>query len=96
MSDMKWFCISGVLAKNYKDGKLHITLLNSTYKKDTKTSPEKGKKQWEKRQPFDATKIFEKLEHFDFGEQSFKEIHISLMEKVGPDGYYQSLAAVPI
>jgi len=93
---MNYFSKSGVLAKNYEDGKLHITLLNSAHKMDPKTNPEKVQKRWEKRQPFDATKIFEKLEHFDFGEQSLKEIHISLMSAVGPDGYYQSLAAVPI
>ncbi|EFA03384.1 activating signal cointegrator 1 complex subunit 1 [Tribolium castaneum] len=87
------------LVRTYQDNvKLHMTLINTKYRKES-GSPKKElgtpkKKRWVKKQSFDATTIMEKYKDFYFGECPLDAIHLSLMGSVGDDGFYQPISII--
>lgn len=82
------------LVKDYKENvKLHVTLINSKYRKNLVNSPER---RYVKRRPFNATDLIEKYKDFYFGECLLNEVHLSVMSTVGTDGFYQPLSVVKV
>lgn len=80
------------LVRKYQDNvKLHMTLINTKYRK-IPDSPKK--KRWGKRQSVDATKIMEKYKDFYFGECDLNSIHLSLIGSVGSDGFYEPISII--
>lgn len=80
------------LVRTYQDNvKLHMTLINTKYRKES-GSPKK--KRWVKRQSFDATTIVAKYKDFCFGECPLDAIHLSLMGSVGDDGFYEAISVI--
>lgn len=74
----------------YKDNvKLHVTLINTKYRKNNATT-----KKWVKRQPFDARSIIAKYKDYHFGECNFDAVHLSLKSDKGEDGFYKPLHVV--
>lgn len=85
------------LVRQYQDKvKLHVTLMNTKYRKSgsEENSPIKKKKWFEKRKSFDASSIMEKYKDFYFGEVTFDSIHLSLISSKGDDGFYQPISFV--
>lgn len=75
----------------YKENvKLHVTLINTKYRKTADDTTIK-KKKWPKRIPFDARKIMEKYKDYHFGECDFDSVHLSLISSKGEDGFYKPL-----
>ncbi|KAK9888931.1 hypothetical protein WA026_001150 [Henosepilachna vigintioctopunctata] len=86
------FYEKGFAKENRENVKLHMTLMNTKYRKPKKK--DNPSRRWIKRETFDATQIMEKYKDFYFGEAMFNNIHLSLMSCEGEDGYYTSLGSV--
>jgi activating signal cointegrator complex subunit 1 len=83
--------LAGLVRKYQDNVKLHMTLINTKYRK-IPDSPKK--KRWGKRQSVDATKIMEKYKDFYFGECDLNSIHLSLIGSVGSDGFYEPISII--
>eukprot|EP00931_Biecheleriopsis_adriatica_P055862 TRINITY_DN33109_c0_g1_i1.p1 TRINITY_DN33109_c0_g1~~TRINITY_DN33109_c0_g1_i1.p1 ORF type:complete len:367 (-),score=104.24 TRINITY_DN33109_c0_g1_i1:24-1124(-) len=70
--------------------KLHATLMNTKY----------GRSRFEEsrstRETFDASVLMEKFGQVDFGAVQLQELQLSCLDEMGDDGYYRSLASVPL
>lgn len=87
------------MVRKYQDNvKLHVTLINTKYRKppSNQTSPEKRRKKWAKRESFDARSIMEKYKNYHFGECNFDAIHLSLITSKGEDGFYKPLSIIKV
>lgn len=86
------------LVRQYQDKvKLHVTLMNTKYRKSESepNSPAKKKKHWfEKRKTFDASSIMQRYKDFYFGEVAFDSIHLSLISSKGDDGFYMPISVI--
>lgn len=91
-----FFYERGLLKSHRGDVKLHVTMINTKYRDKDTESPQKRKKRWIPRKPFDATRIMEKYKDYDFGETILDEIHLSLMSSVGDNGFYKPLSVIKI
>ncbi|XP_045471368.1 activating signal cointegrator 1 complex subunit 1-like isoform X2 [Harmonia axyridis] len=81
------------LCKEYSENvKLHMTLMNTKYRKKKGGTP----KRWVKREPFDATEIMKQYKDYHFGDAVFDTIHLSLMTTQGEDGFYKSIASIKL
>lgn len=63
--------------------KLHVTLINTS-------------KSRKRRRKFDATKILEKYDNFEFGTMLIDEIHISQLIATAPNGFYGSSGIIKL
>ncbi|XP_067944199.1 activating signal cointegrator 1 complex subunit 1-like [Watersipora subatra] len=81
--------LSSLLNKDFERDsvKLHLTLINSVFRKETKGSTQQ-------RRTYDASKIFKELKDFDFGEIEFPGFHLSQRFSTGCDGYYETVTAI--
>lgn len=73
--------------------KLHVTLLNSKYRSESKSEESHGRKVREK---FDGSEILNKFADYDFGVTEITEFHLSQRKTMGPDGYYQPTFVVSL
>lgn len=88
-------CVTGFVRKYEANVKLHVTLMNTKYRKeDSSSESPKKKKKWVKRKPFDATRIMEQYKDFHFGLCDFNSIHLSLISSKGEDGFYKPISTI--
>lgn len=80
-----------------KKVKLHLTLMNTTFKEEKNENDEgkKDKKPWERKQrkereTFDATTILKNFGSFKFGQFKISQIHLSILGQYDANGYYQN------
>ncbi|XP_050300152.1 uncharacterized protein LOC126738756 [Anthonomus grandis grandis] len=81
----------GLARKHQENVKIHMTIINTKYRKNVE-----GPKSKRRRQSIDATKILELFKHYDFGECDFDSIHLSNMTLKGEDGFYKPLAVIKV
>uniref|UniRef100_A0A8C4QV89 K Homology domain-containing protein n=1 Tax=Eptatretus burgeri TaxID=7764 RepID=A0A8C4QV89_EPTBU len=90
------------LKKDYEQVKLHLTLLNTTFRKkvvqgaDSKTSKVEERRGFKDRESFDACKILKLYAEHPFGEMVLNEVHISERHTASADKYYTCTASVPL
>lgn len=78
------------LAKKYQENvKLHMTIINTKYRKNSE-SPKRKRR----RLSIDATKIMEKFKDYHFGYCNFNSVHLSHITMKGEDGFYKPLAVI--
>lgn len=75
---------SGLAKKQYDNVKLHVTLMNTSFRR-----PE------EKRETFDADDILKKYKDYYFGVVDLKNIHLSV-RFTGIDEYYESVVVINV
>lgn len=80
----EYFYKSGLSRKQYDRVKLHVTLMNSSFRK-----PE------EKQESFDAVDILKNFKDYYFGSVDFKNIHLSI-RFTGRDEYYEAAIVLNI
>ncbi|KAL3280685.1 hypothetical protein HHI36_003922 [Cryptolaemus montrouzieri] len=80
------FYKNGYVRRQYDNVKLHVTLLNSLFRKDGS----------DKRTTFDASYILEKYKNYEFGSGVFKSIDLSIRFSTGKNGYYDSVVSIPV
>ncbi|KAF2884273.1 hypothetical protein ILUMI_21894 [Ignelater luminosus] len=79
----------GLVRRQYESVKLHVTLINSLFRKTNTDSKQK-------REPFDSTLILEKYKNFHFGEEDLNYIHLSVRFTTSEGAYYDALTTVSI
>ncbi|CAF4757657.1 unnamed protein product [Pieris macdunnoughi] len=91
----QFFFKKGLMANEFgRDNvKIHVTLLNSKYRGKT---IENGRPTKQKRESFDGTEILEKFNDYDFGVMEINNIHLSVMNSLAPDGFYQSTCVITL
>ncbi|KAJ8916247.1 hypothetical protein NQ315_016387 [Exocentrus adspersus] len=90
-----YFYERGLVLRHTDNVKLHMTLINTKYRKES-DNPSPSRKRWVKRVSFDASSIMEKYKDFVFGESDFDSIHLSLISSKGEDGFYKPLSIIKI
>lgn len=83
----------GLIRKQYENVKLHVTLMNSLFRK--KMSGE-ALREYSRREPFDASYILEKYRNFHFGETNLDLVHLSIRFTTGKNGFYDPLLTIPL
>lgn len=85
------FLISGLLKKHEEHVKIHMTLMNSKFKK----VPGNRNKKNRKRCSIDASRIMEMYENYDFGTCDLNDIRIAhIFATPDKDGFYKTLSKV--
>ncbi|KAJ3653586.1 hypothetical protein Zmor_012829 [Zophobas morio] len=86
------FYRNGLVKRQYDSVKLHVTLMNSLFRKSDDFQREPGAK----RESFDATYILDKYKDYYFGKTSLEKIHLSVRFTTTQSGYYQSAATITL
>lgn len=89
-----YFYNRGLLIQYADNVKLHVTLMNTKYRKASGPSTPKKSRWHLKKQSFDARSIFDKYKDFYFGEKILDSIHLSYMSSIGEDGFYKPLSII--
>lgn len=77
-----------MIRKQYDNVKLHVTVINSIFRKNLNLETPFDNKV---RESFDASYILEKYKKFYFGEADFESIQLSVRFSTGANKYYESL-----
>lgn len=75
--------------------KLHATLMNTKYSRNRMDGRFEERRNAE-RETFDASPLMERFGQVDFGQVRLRELQLSCLDEMGDDGYYRSLASVPL
>merc|ERR1712060_729932 len=75
--------------------KLHATLMNTKYSRNRVDGRFEERRSAE-RETFDASPLMERFGQIDFGQVRLQELQLSCLDEMGDDGYYRSLASVPL
>ncbi|XP_018336607.1 activating signal cointegrator 1 complex subunit 1-like [Agrilus planipennis] len=89
-----FFYLKGLIKRRYDDVKLHVTLMNSLYRKKDFRQQEDSI-----RESFDATYILEKYKNYYFGVVELDFIHLSVRfgtTRNNGNSYYESLTSIPL
>lgn len=98
------FVESGITSRQYDRVKLHLTLINSLFRKDengiseNESGSRSGTPKPDQRETFDARPIFKKFGNRNFGKFRISEIHLSQRRssKRGPENYYLPSAVISL
>ncbi|EFA04486.1 activating signal cointegrator 1 complex subunit 1 [Tribolium castaneum] len=80
------FYRNGLVRKQYDNVKLHVTLMNSIFRKNEDN----------RRESFDASFILDKYKDYYFGKTALEQIHLSVRFTSAQNGYYQSAAVITL
>lgn len=87
----------GLLRKQYDGVKLHVTLMNSLFRKsDGFTQQKSDAKVPKNRLSFDASSILENYNNYFFGKIVLDKIHLSIRFTTGENQYYEPAAIIRI
>lgn len=85
------FTSTGLMQQEYDRVKLHVTVMNTLFRKDPTGISEPEKKQdrgRKERESFSANRLLQKFANFKFGDHLVSAVHVSQRHRVGTDGYY--------
>nr|XP_042712801.1 activating signal cointegrator 1 complex subunit 1 isoform X3 [Chrysemys picta bellii]XP_042712802.1 activating signal cointegrator 1 complex subunit 1 isoform X3 [Chrysemys picta bellii]XP_042712803.1 activating signal cointegrator 1 complex subunit 1 isoform X3 [Chrysemys picta bellii]XP_042712804.1 activating signal cointegrator 1 complex subunit 1 isoform X3 [Chrysemys picta bellii]XP_042712805.1 activating signal cointegrator 1 complex subunit 1 isoform X3 [Chrysemys picta bellii]XP_04 len=89
---MEQFVTSGLLMKEWDRVKLHATIMNTVFRKDTNFEEQNntttGKSSFKERETFDGRNILKNFENFYFGELQLNSVHLSQRFSTDSSGYY--------
>ncbi|XP_071444153.1 activating signal cointegrator 1 complex subunit 1 [Hetaerina americana] len=105
-----YFTQKGFMQKEYERVKLHVTLMNTIFRKEEDGLSEgarqgegndglqrRGKQPPKRgRETFDASSVLEKFQDYYFGEQVIGAVQLSQRYSTGKNGYYQMTAKVDL
>lgn len=91
----------GIMQQDHERVKLHVTVMNTLMRKDPSgtTVPDLDtgeRSSMKQRESFDASQILKKFQDFNFGKLHVKNLQLSQRYSSGPDGYYASIALLPL
>ncbi|OAD76570.1 hypothetical protein PHYBLDRAFT_157944 [Phycomyces blakesleeanus NRRL 1555(-)] len=81
---------AGLMVDESRPLKIHITLINSSYRK------EEGKPKNSRRETFDARPILDSFASIDFGDVPLNKLHLMRMGKRGPEDTYESVESIAL
>ncbi|XP_060565839.1 activating signal cointegrator 1 complex subunit 1-like [Ruditapes philippinarum] len=85
------FTSTGLMQREYDKVKLHITVMNTLFRKDPTGTDEPVRKQdrgRRERESFNAINLLKKFGDYRFGEDTVNIVHLSQRHSFGKDGYY--------
>ncbi|XP_065263514.1 activating signal cointegrator 1 complex subunit 1 isoform X3 [Emys orbicularis] len=89
---MEQFVTSGLMMKEWDRVKLHATIMNTVFRKDTNLEEQNnattGKSSFKERETFDGRNILKNFENFYFGELQLNSVHLSQRFSTDSSGYY--------
>uniref|UniRef100_A0A8C4WGU8 Activating signal cointegrator 1 complex subunit 1 n=1 Tax=Gopherus evgoodei TaxID=1825980 RepID=A0A8C4WGU8_9SAUR len=89
---MEQFVTSGLMMKEWDRVKLHATIMNTLFRKDTNVEQQNnattGKSSFKERETFDGRNILKIFENFYFGELQLNSVHLSQRFSTDSSGYY--------
>ncbi|XP_052272061.1 activating signal cointegrator 1 complex subunit 1-like isoform X6 [Dreissena polymorpha] len=91
------FSTSGLMQRDYERVKLHVTVMNTLFRKDptgtteARQPREKGRKE---RESFSAVQLLKKFGDYKFGSHTVDTVHISQRHRTGPQGYYACAGSI--
>ncbi|KAI0230626.1 Activating signal cointegrator 1 complex subunit 1 [Lamellibrachia satsuma] len=91
------FSASGLMPQQFDRVKLHVTLINSLFRKDPNdTAAPAGhhREPRRDRESFNATNVLKQYPEYDFGTQPIDTIHLSQRHSTGDNGYYTCTASI--
>ncbi|KAK4879745.1 hypothetical protein RN001_007891 [Aquatica leii] len=91
---LEYFYERGLVIQYKETVKLHVTLINTRYRRSSAQNTPKKVRVYYKKQPFNAMSIMNKYKDFCFGESVFDSLHLSCMSSVGEDGFYVPLSII--
>ncbi|XP_005991424.1 activating signal cointegrator 1 complex subunit 1 [Latimeria chalumnae] len=94
---MERFVHSGLMLKEWDKVKLHTTIMNTLFRKDSSSdmgSLTTGKQDLKGRGSFDARNVLKLSEKYHFGELELNTVHISQRFSTDGSGYYSSSGLV--
>lgn len=92
---VKYFAKTGLMPRQFESVKLHVTLMNSLFRRDDGDSDmSKSEIQRRTRESFDATSILKKFQDYDFGEITVESVDLSRRYSKAANGYYEATASI--
>ncbi|KAH1168332.1 hypothetical protein KIL84_003815, partial [Mauremys mutica] len=89
---MEQFVTSGLMMKEWDRVKLHATIMNTLFRKDTNVEEQNnattGKSSFKERETFDGRNILKIFENYYFGELQLNSVHLSQRFSTDSSGYY--------
>lgn len=85
------FTSTGLMQREYDRVKLHVTVMNTLFRKDPTGTAEPDRRQGKgrkERESFNAISLLQKFGNYKFGEDCVKAIHLSQKHSLAADGYY--------
>lgn len=91
------FAKTGLMPKQFDSVKLHITLMNSLFRREELDSDSaKDQNQRKVRESFDASSILRKFQDYNFGEIVVRSIDLSRRYSTASNGYYEATATIKL
>ncbi|KAE8745713.1 hypothetical protein FOCC_FOCC007597 [Frankliniella occidentalis] len=93
---IKYFSKTGLMPKQFDSVKLHVTLMNSIFRREGADSDvaNKGENLKRTRESFDASSILKKFQEYSFGEITVETIDLSRRYSTASNGYYEATASL--
>ncbi|XP_034230983.1 activating signal cointegrator 1 complex subunit 1 [Thrips palmi] len=94
---IKYFSNTGLMPKQFDSVKLHVTVMNSLFRREvTDSDLAKGDNRRKVRESFDALQILKKLQDFSFGEMEVQSVDLSRRYSTAANGYYEATSSIPL
>ncbi|KAK3576538.1 hypothetical protein CHS0354_018044 [Potamilus streckersoni] len=94
------FAGNNLMQHQYDRVKLHITVMNTIFRKDpsgTTQAPQRQKNRGTReRESFFATNILKKFGDYNFGDYHINTVHLSQRYSTGPEGYYTCAGSIDL
>lgn len=90
------FTSAGIMTQELDHIKLHVTVMNTLFRKDPTGAPTQKQRGKVERESFDAYNIIKKFGDYDFGPFTIKKIDLSQKHGTSCDGYYCSAASIKL
>lgn len=90
-----YFVSAGLIQRQYDNVKLHVTLINTLFRKTAEEDSGKSHLP-HARKTFDARDILKKYATFEFGRQAVRNVHLSERFTTANDGFYEATAVLKI
>ncbi|KAK3907243.1 Activating signal cointegrator 1 complex subunit 1 [Frankliniella fusca] len=93
---IKYFSKTGLMPKQFDSVKLHVTLMNSIFRRDEGgLDANKGENQQKRsRESFDASSILKTFQEYSFGEITVQSIDLSRRYSTASNGYYEATSSL--
>ncbi|XP_037777137.1 activating signal cointegrator 1 complex subunit 1-like [Penaeus monodon] len=88
------FVKAGLVTKQYERVKLHITLMNTIFRRDSDGVTEA--KAGRDRETFSARQILEEFQDYYFGEMEIEEVHLSVRYTTANNGFYSASGKIQV
>lgn len=90
-----YFIDAGLIQRQYDHVKMHVTLINTLFRKPDEATEAKGNLP-RARKTFDARSILKKYATFEFGRQTVTEIHLSQRFSTASNKFFEATGILKV